>query len=315
MLQELTQSQCVEYVRNIKNLEVSCYEQNLLHQNLNEQLGRAIKHYSDTKNTPIESPGEEPELITFGDVIKYSLLLGIPAALIGGIVGFVVRAIRIIFTDLTVEAPGMPYIYWGAGIAFVLVVVFLGLCAVGEVSPEAIEEYKSKVDNQRQAIAKRDSDLETQKKYISYLEKLIQQCERERQETLDILEKYYNLNYIYPKYRGIVPMCAIYEYLESGRCYSLTGPSGAYNLYENELLMNKIIGKLDDVIARLDDISYNQHIIAQEINKSHSQVISILASLDNSSKNIEQYTAAAEYYGRVAAANTSYLAWVDFLRH
>lgn len=39
---------------------------------------------------------------------------------------------------------------------------------------------------------------------------------------------------IYPKYLTLPAVTTIYEYLESGRCDSLAGANGSYNLYESE---------------------------------------------------------------------------------
>ena len=36
------------------------------------------------------------------------------------------------------------------------------------------------------------------------------------------------------------------EYLQSGRCYTLEGHEGAYNLYEEEKFKEIILTKLDD---------------------------------------------------------------------
>lgn len=122
------------------------------------------------------------------------------------------------------------------------------------------------------------------------------------------------MGYLYPKYRRIVPVCAFCEYLEAGRCDSLTGPNGAYNIYENEVLMKRIIEKLDDVIARLDDINYNQQLIAQELRRGRSQISQILQSVDNSVQNIQQSSAVTSYYAQITAMNTEYLTWADLLR-
>ena len=118
------------------------------------------------------------------------------------------------------------------------------------------------------------------------------------------------MGYLYPKYRRIVPVCAFCEYLEAGRCDSLTGPNGAYNIYENEVLMKSVIEKLYDVIARLDDINYNQELIAQ----GRSQISQILQSVDSSIRSVQQSSAITSYYARITAMNTEYLTWADLLQ-
>ena len=53
--------QCVEYIRNIKDLEVSCYNQNLLYQNLVQRLDEAKKPLSVIANRAISDPGNVPK--------------------------------------------------------------------------------------------------------------------------------------------------------------------------------------------------------------------------------------------------------------
>lgn len=314
MEKALAQSQCKKYMKRIKDLELSCYEQNLLHYNLEKRFKQEQQSISRISNKKINSPGARPDN-KLSDAILFIIVFGIPAGLIGGVLGFIWRFIRVIFTDLTMaDAPTLLYISWGAGVAFAIVFLFAIACFISGVSPEAVKEWENNVEKYKKELSERDSVLENGQKYLLHLEKLIHECEQRQQETLTVLNKYYNFGYVYPQYRGIVPVCTMYEYLESGRCDSLTGPNGAYNLYEQELLMKTIIGKLDDVIARLDDISDNQRLIAQEIRRSHSELSTMLTSLDNAAQNIEKSTAITEYYGRVTAANTSYLAWADFLR-
>lgn len=68
-----------------------------------------------------------------------------------------------------------------------------------------------------------------------------------------------SLGIIYPKYLDIVALTTISEYFETGRCATLVGPDGAYNLYESEIRANRIITQLDQVIASLETIKENQY--------------------------------------------------------
>lgn len=80
-------------------------------------------------------------------------------------------------------------------------------------------------------------------------------------QTKNTLTNYYINNIIYPKYLTMAGVAQILEYLESRRFNTLTGPDGAYNLYENELRMNKIIGNLDVIVKDLEEIKYTQYMI------------------------------------------------------
>jgi len=70
-----------------------------------------------------------------------------------------------------------------------------------------------------------------------------------------MLKLAYSADVIFPKYRTIEAVTTMYEYLETGRCSTLQGPNGAYNLYESEVRSNAIISKLDIVSGKLDAIS------------------------------------------------------------
>ena len=84
------------------------------------------------------------------------------------------------------------------------------------------------------------------------------------------LGKYYDLDVIYPKYRNLIAITTFIEYLESGRCKSLYGYTGCYNVYEQELRQNTIIGKLDQVLIQLDQIKKIQFATYLAIEKSNA---------------------------------------------
>ena len=139
----------------------------------------------------------------------------------------------------------------------------------------------------------------------------LRKCRNEYTQTSDVLKRYYNLGYIYPKYRGLIPVCTIYEYLDSGRCFTLEGHEGAYNLYESELRMNIVLDKLNEFLYRLDDISSSQHLLANELKASNAQIDYLCHSVDK----IGNTSALTQYYSKISAENSSYLAWMKFLEH
>ena len=90
------------------------------------------------------------------------------------------------------------------------------------------------------------------------------------EDTEKTLKKYYDLDVIYPKYRNLVAITTFIEYLESGRCKSLYGYTGCYNVYEQELRQNTIIGKLDQVLVKLDEIKKAQYATFMAIQMSNA---------------------------------------------
>lgn len=95
------------------------------------------------------------------------------------------------------------------------------------------------------------------------------------------LKKIYDQDIIFPKYRNMVLVCSLYEYICSKRCYSLEaleGHEGAYNIPEREIRLDHIIMQLDQVIARLDAIKENQYMLYSAIQETNQKAEEILKS-------------------------------------
>ncbi len=116
------------------------------------------------------------------------------------------------------------------------------------------------------------------------------------------LEQLYAENVIFPKYRNLVAVTAINEYLLSGRCDKLEGPDGAYNLYEMELRQNIIIAQLSSIIDNLEQIRSNQYSLYEELQKSNYTINEILSE---TRKMKETAKLTAYFAGVTALAETS----------
>lgn len=309
----MTLAECKEYIGKIKTLEMTCYQLEKLQYALAQKVREA--EITSQKLSSIK-PEKRPEKSGFLFNFLSSLFCAILAALFGGVSGLVIGFIRWACSgdgflenfSAGVDAPLKPYLTSTAlflagllGIATFALFYYVGVSADKNL-PKSVAQYEQKE-------AERIEKIHRSQSHVLDIRAKLQKCETEYRQTKELLNKYYSLNFIYPKYRGIVPICMIYEYLESGRCFSLLGHEGAYNLYENELRMNLIIEKLDDIIYRLDDISANQRVLANEIKRSNAKIDNICRSLNN----IEQNTALTQYYSSISATNTSYLAWLAYL--
>lgn len=101
---------------------------------------------------------------------------------------------------------------------------------------------------------------------------------RKLDKTSDILKKVYEKNLIYPKYRNLPMLCSILEYLDSGRCDTLTGSVGAYNILEYEIRMDYIIVLLNKILMSLEDIKTNQAMLYSELKGVEPQIRSFETS-------------------------------------
>lgn len=154
----------------------------------------------------------------------------------------------------------------------------------------AEEDYRREMDEYRITAAQYDSKCDEMRK--------------KHRDALALLEnslkKLYDADIIFPKYRNLVAVAAINEYLESGRCERLEGADGAYNLYEMELRQNIVIGQLNQIVSNLEQIRSNQYSLYEELQRSNMLVNAIaheLRDMKNDTKLLTYFsglTAVAE---------------------
>ena len=76
--------------------------------------------------------------------------------------------------------------------------------------------------------------------YFSLLnDRKITEAEELLKKTFATRNDLYAYDVIFGKYRDVVALSSFYEYLMSGRCTSLVGATGAYNIYEDLYLFGK----------------------------------------------------------------------------
>ena len=131
--------------------------------------------------------------------------------------------------------------------------------------------------------------------------------EKPLKETKENLERVYAKNIIYPKYRNLPALTSIYEYYVTGRCEELSGPYGAYNLYEDEVRKDNIISQLNTVIANLEQIKQNQYKLYEQvcqIQSNTNRMVRELNAIKGYVIELTNLTALNTYYNGVTALNT-----------
>ena len=122
----------------------------------------------------------------------------------------------------------------------------------------------------------------------------IQDIVKNLEEEYNCLNEILSVGIIYPKYNELVAWTTMYEYFATGRVTELEGTDGAYNLYESESRANTIIGQLDVVISRLEQIKNNQYMLYQimtDINNNLSAISDQMNHVTNALNKIEINTA------------------------
>lgn len=130
--------------------------------------------------------------------------------------------------------------------------------------------------------------------------------------TKNTLNKFYEKDVIFPKYRNLPALTSIYEYILSGRCEELTGATGAYNLYEEELRKDIVIAQLNTIISNLEQIRQNQYMLYEEIKKVQRNTAVIAVELDairGYTAALTELTALNTFYNGIAASNSQIMAY------
>lgn len=172
---------------------------------------------------------------------------------------------------------------------------------------KAMSEYNATVNNDNQRVIK-ENEQKLQ------LENQLTFTKRNIDELTNSLNKLYSLDIIHDRYRNMAAVIRLLEYFDSGRCTVLTGASGAYNKYEEEVRSEAIIYRLDTAINRLDEIVHTQYMLYDALNDSLYELESIGNQNDmllKTNQNISQNTALAAYNSKIAASNTDALVFIE----
>ena len=82
---------------------------------------------------------------------------------------------------------------------------------------------------------KRQQDEANRRAKIIFLQNQKVEIGKRLTKAKEHLQKIYDKNIIFPKYRNLTMVCSLYEYICAGRFTELEGPNGAYNCLETEI--------------------------------------------------------------------------------
>lgn len=332
-MQSPTTEQLQQYLKKCFELESSIYAQEQVIKSSSKQ----IENYSDYRNLPSRpvmpeiycekpdvefvSPSTPVFLEWYEKIKKYPVLFGCGAFVLLGLLltiypdGLFFYCLVIIGVPILVSIKMESY---KEKLELEKRRAYDRACDQAEerynqAKKEAMATYQADMDRYNRALKKKQTEIESRK---SNARASINKLSIAKIDTANILESLYNIGWVYPKYRNFVAISAIYEYLASGRCTELTGPNGAYNLYEAELRQNMIIAKLDQVLKSLEQIKRNQFLLYQELQKSNSAVERISRDVDRllgSARRMEQCAELSAHYSRITAQNTDAIKYINLI--
>lgn len=293
----------IEYVAKIYELETSVFQQQQLYETVSNEID-SLNSYEGEAFYEYESKPhfcEDYEAL-MGLSVMFAILFGIGSV----IIFYNIFRIYSNFWDLIIG------VLISAVIGFLIPLV---VCLIRFIIRMInCNRTNNEIDYENDLIEKHNNEIfDSVQKQIDTLQTELELISKQHYETKDILEKYYSLNIIFPKYRSLIPISSFYEYLLSGKCSKLEGFDGAYNIYDNENLQKIIITKLDVVIEQLESINSNQLMLFSAINKSNNMVENLSEQIFSSAQNLEviaENSAVSAYNSQLTAENTEFLKWI-----
>lgn len=308
----MNSQELLEYVRRVKDLEIGVYEAKQIDDKFPESyVAQMPKRPVEPRylSGMIPPPPQEPDEQNTG---------GAAAAC------FIVALVFLFFGINSLSALNFLI----AGLA---TIVAVGILIDGKRRQEREEEeYQAKLQEYENNLGQyqlRLSEIESEnqkkrdmyeKQLVAYSEEVADYESRGKAVMHELFDAKWNLEealislyeegIIYSKYRNLVAVSTIYEYLASGRCDQLEGPNGAYNLYEMELRQNIVIGQLSTITEHLEQIKENQYTLYYEIQNANRNSESMLSSIGDDVK-------FSAYQNAATAKNVETMRYISMMKN
>lgn len=176
-----------------------------------------------------------------------------------------------------------------------------------------VEECCKKLDELRVAEAENVKSIESRNDFpalfvLEALETEIDRVETLLAEMIRAKNDLYSCDIIFEKYRHFVAIATISEYFITGRCSSLDGANGAYNLYETESRANTVISQLSRIGDAIEQLKETQYVLYSELCKANSNIENMqvltnaaVQSISSTNEHLKRIERSAE----ITAYNTA----------
>lgn len=286
-----------EYIHKVTMLEKSVYAQSQTIEELSDHI--------DGLGIPAGyCPPREPN--PYSENVLSGTWTAVCCGFSCGLLGWIFRGWQFISSSIT------------CAILFVGIVILYHVMHSYSVNNGWWKDYRENYAAYEAAMEEDKVRIQTELYQKQKLIPVLETMKREKEKTETILSHYYGKGVIYPKYQNLVAMCSIHEYFEARRCRELTGYEGAYNIYENEVRLDRICTKLDEAIERLDEIKQNQYMLYDAIQKTNQLTERLLSETVKQTQLLDQTaqnTALSAHFAQIAADNAEACAWIGIANY
>ena len=143
---------------------------------------------------------------------------------------------------------------------------------------DELVKYQNAMNKYNAAVKQDKARVEVELRRKTFLQAELNSLKKTHEKTRAAREKLYRYNIIHPKYHGLIPVCSLYGYFDTGVCTQLEGHEGAYNKYDTESRLDYIICKMDEVLKHLEEIKNNQYQLYSAIQESNAQFNKLISN-------------------------------------
>lgn len=171
------------------------------------------------------------------------------------------------------------------------------------------QTYQEQLDDYEMSLQYEKIRLESEQLKKDYYVQELAAMERIRTDTLSSIERFYQLDLIYPKYHSLTMLSCLYESFASGLCTELSGLNGAYRFLETELQFGRIPATLEEAASFPAELKERLYVLYHTLDMAHDQAECLLHAIDSHAKENPEVgicKASAEYKNAREKAKEEY---------
>lgn len=314
----MDKNKIIEYLECVVELEKQVYMQKTALNELNQRINSL--GYAHEIQVPAVPQSADIDEVYVGNFTRYGAifggLLGLISFLVSGC-GDTSNIICIAFNLLEMMLRVFVFTCVGTGIGW-LIGYIVALCKRHDENKWLETRRYNNVILYNKRKEEDAIRVKNELEQRSFLSSEYAALYAQYESTCATLQRFYDSNIIYAKYHhDFAAVASFLDYFKSGRCSTLgekNGGDGAYNTYEDELLKNRIINKLDIVIDNLNEVKQNQYSLAVAIaegNQISSRLVNATERLALSQERTAENSAIAAYNSEQAANELNQIKWLQ----
>lgn len=175
-----------------------------------------------------------------------------------------------------------------------------------------IADYEQKLAayQEKTATLEKEYELELNRvnAYNTYLDEQMQMYSEKEARVCHSLNTFYGMGVVHPNYWGLIPITRFCEYLDTGRRTQLEGKGEMYDLYEEELMHQRIVDQLDIVNRNLRSIGDGVASIGSQLTGIQRNQITLYEEVARSNKTVSAIQEEVGTVWKQLEKNDAYLA-------